>query len=100
MTTTLDITSIILESKKDFTRDKKSIIKDYLKNNNNDVVITYVNKKRGSSIKLYTIKNDTIKTYDYVIKNALIVIDALIKNGVTIKQYDKVNNAIIDYIKK
>lgn len=100
MTTTLDITSIILESKKDFTRDKKSIIKDYLKNNNNHVVITYVNKKRGSSIKLYTIKNDAIKTYDYVVKNALIVIDALIKNGVTIKQYDKVNNAIIDYIKK
>lgn len=94
----IDIASIISNTKKDFTRDRKSAIKDFLvKNNNNSVIISHMNKARGASIKIYTIQGDAIKTYDYVIKNARIVLQALDKNGVELYHYNKSTGDITPY---
>lgn len=93
----IDIASIILDTKKDFTRDRKSVIKDFLVKNNNSVIISYIKKTRGDSIKLYTIKDGTIKSYDYVVKNAKIVLQALAENGVKLYQYNKDAGDITPY---
>lgn len=83
----INLDSIISETKKQFTRDKKSIIKDYLSQNKDSVIITLIKKSRGDSIKIYTIN----KNYDYIFKNGVIVLQALLKNNVTIKQLYKNN---------
>lgn len=94
----IDITSIITSCKDNFTRDKKSVIKDFLYNNDNSVVVSLLRKTRGDSMKIYTLdNNNNIKAYDYVLKNAYIVLQALHKNGVKLYKYDKSANNISEY---
>ena len=93
----MDISSIITEVKKDFTRDRASIIKDFLKDNDNSVILSYIKKARGDSIKFYYIKDGKKCASDYVVKNAKTLITALLKNGVKLYKY---NNGVIDEYKK
>lgn len=93
----MDITSIINETKKDFTRDRASVINNFLKNNNNAVILSYIKKARGDSIKFYYIKDAKKCTSDYVVKNAKILIQAFLKNGIKLYQYN--NGTIKDYKK-
>lgn len=95
----MDISSIITSVKKDFTRDRTSVILDFLNNNNNNnsVVISYIKKTRGDSIKFYYIKDNKKCSSDIVVKNAKILIQAFLKNGIKIYQY---NNGIIKEYKK
>lgn len=93
----LDILNIITETRKDFTRERTSVIMDFLKNNNNSVVLSYIKKSRGDSIKFYYLKDNKKYTSDYVLKNAKVLIQALLNNGVTLYQYN--NGAIKEYKK-
>lgn len=93
----MDISSIITKVKKDFTRDRVSIINDFLNNNNNAVVISYIKKSRGDSIKFYYLKDDKKCSSDYVVKNAKVLIKAFLNNGIKLYQYN--NNKIKEYKK-
>ena len=93
----MDISSIITEVKKDFTRDRSSIINDFLNNNNNAVIISYIKKSRGDSIKFYYLKDGIKYSSDYVVKNAKILIKAFLNNGIKLYQYN--NNKIEEYKK-
>lgn len=93
----MDISSIITEVKKDFTRDRASVIKDFLQNNDSSVVLSYIKKARGDSIKFYYMKDGKKCTSDYVVKNAKTLIAAFLKNGVKLYQY---NNGTIKEYKK
>ena len=93
----MDIFSIITEVKKDFTRDRSSIINDFLNNNNNAVIISYIKKSRGDSIKFYYLKDGIKYSSDYVVKNAKILIKAFLNNGIKLYQYN--NNKIEEYKK-
>lgn len=94
---TLNISSIIITTKKDFIRERASVIDDFLKNHDDSVVISYINKSRGDSIKFYYIENNKKVTSDYVLKNAKILINALLKNGAKLYVYN--NGAIKEYTK-
>ena len=93
----MDISSIITEVKKDFTRDRSSVILDFLKSNSNSVVLSYIKKTRGDSIKFYYMKDGKKCASDYVVKNAKTLITAFLKNGVKLYQY---NNGTIKEYKK
>lgn len=93
----LNIASIINDTKKDFTRERASVINDFLKSHNDSVVISYINKERGASIKFYYIKDSKKCTSDYIVKNAKVLINAFLKNGVTLYKY---NNGTIKEYKK
>lgn len=93
----MDISSIITKVKKDFTRDRSSIINDFLNNNNNAVIISYIKKSRGDSIKFYYLKDGIKYSSDYVVKNARILIKAFLNNGIKLYQYN--NNKIEEYKK-
>ena len=93
----MDISDIITNTKKDFTRDRASVIKDFLQNNNNSVVLSYIKKTRGDSIKFYYIKDGKKCASDYVVKNAKMLILAFLHNGVKLYQY---NNGTIEEYKK
>lgn len=80
----MDIASIIEKEKQNFTRDRKSVIKEYLNKNNKDIVISQLNKARGASVKFYYIKDGKIVYNDYCEKNAAILIKALEKNNIKI----------------
>ena len=93
----MDIASIITEVKKDFTRDRVSVITDFLKNNANCTVISYIKKTRGDSIKFYYIKDGKKYNNDIVVKNAKTLIKVLQVRGIKIYQY---NNGKIEEYKK
>lgn len=93
----MDISSIITKTKKDFTRDRSSVITDFLKNNTNSVVISYIKKARGDSIKFYYIKDGKKCANDIVVKNAKTLITALLKNNVKLYRYN--NGDITEYKK-
>ena len=93
----MDISTIISETKKDFTRDRSSIILDFLKKNSNSVVLSYIKKARGDSIKFYYLKDGKKCTSDYVVKNAKTLIQVFLKNDVKLYQY---NNGTIKEYKK
>lgn len=93
----MDILEIITKTKKDFTRDRSSVILDFLKNNSNSVILSYIKKSRGDSIKFYYIKDGKKCTSDYVVKNAKTLIQAFLKNGVKLYQY---SNGTIEEYKK
>lgn len=93
----MNITSIITEVKKDFTRERASVITDFLKNNPDGVVLSYIKKTRGDSVKFYYLKDNKKCASDYVVKNAKILIAALLKNGAKLYLYN--NGTITDYIK-
>lgn len=93
----MDISSIITSVKKDFTRDRSSVISDFLKNNNNSVVLSYIKKTRGDSIKFYYIKDGKKCSSDYVVKNARTLITVFLKNGIKLYKY---NNGTIEEYKK
>lgn len=78
------ISDIINNAKKDFKREKTSIITEYLLKNPKTVIKSTINKKRGSSIKIYYLQNGVKKSCDYVEKNAQVVLNALKNNGFTI----------------
>lgn len=78
------ISDIINKAKKDFKKDKVSVIKEYLLKHPKTVVTSTINKKRGISVKLYYLQNGVKKCSDYVQKNADIVIKALKQNGYTV----------------
>lgn len=91
----MDITSIITEAKKDFTRERASVISDFLQNNSNSVVLSYIKKTRGDSVKFYYIKDGKKCTSDYVVKNAKTLILAFLHNGIKLYQYN--NGTIKEY---
>lgn len=93
----MDISSIITDVKKDFTRERVSVIMDFLKNNNSAVILSYIKKARGDSIKFYYIKDGKKCTSDYVVKNAKVLITAFLKNGIKLYRY---NNGVIEEYKK
>ena len=93
----MDISSIITEVKKDFTRERVSVITDFLKNNANSVILSYIKKTRGDSIKFYYIKDNKKCSSDYVVKNAETLITAFLKNNVKLYRY---NNGTIEEYKK
>lgn len=93
----MDILSIITSTKKDFTRNRVSVISDFLKSNDNAVIISYIKKARGDSIKFYYIKDGKKCTSDYVVKNAKVLITAFFKNGIELYRY---NNGVIEEYKK
>lgn len=86
---TMDISSIILESKKTFTRDRASVIMEFLKNNNDAVIISYVKKARGDSVRFTYLKDHKKVTSDFVINNAKIVIKDLQNKKIQLYLYDK-----------
>ena len=94
---TLNIASIINETKKDFTRDRASVISDFLKAHDDAVVLSYIKKTRGDSIKFYYLKDGKKCSSDYVVKNAKVLINVLLNKGVTLYQYN--NGTIKDYKK-
>lgn len=93
----MDISSIITSTKKDFTRERASVINDFLNTNTNSVILSYIKKARGDSIKFYYLKNGKKCTSDYVTKNARVLIDAFLKNGIKLYQYN--NGTITEYKK-
>lgn len=93
----MDITSIINETKKEFTRERTSAINDFLQDNPDSVILSYIKKTRGDSIKFYYIKDGKKYTSDYVVKNAKILISALLNKDVKLYQYN--NGTITDYKK-
>lgn len=93
----MDITSIINNTKKDFTRDRASVITDFLQAHNNAVILSYIKKTRGDSIKFYYLKDGKKCTSDYVIKNAKTLINAFLKNDIALYQYN--NGKIEEYQK-
>lgn len=94
---TLNISSIITDVKKDFTRERASVINDFLQVNDDAVILSYIKKTRGDSIKFYYLKDSKKCTSDYVLKNAKILINALLNNGAKLYVYN--NGAIKDYKK-
>ena len=89
----IDFESVLTSTKSSFTRNRASVIGDYLAQNNNDVIISLIyKKKRGISVKFYYYKNG-VKHNDITLYNALTLVQALRKNGVIIKLY---NGAIVD----
>lgn len=93
----MDISSIITDVKKDFTRERVSVITDFLHANANSVVISYIKKTRGDSIKFYYLKDGKKCASDYVVKNAKTLIQAFLKNNVKLYKY---NNGTIEEYKK
>lgn len=93
----MDIASIITEVKKDFTRERVSVINDFLKNNANSVIISYIKKTRGDSIKFYYIKDGKKCASDYIVRNAKAIIKVLQAKGKKIYKY---NNGTIEEYKK
>lgn len=93
----MNISDIITEVKKDFTRDRASVITDFLKNNNNSVILSYIKKTRGDSIKFYYMKDGKRCASDYVVKNAKTLITVFLKNDIKLYKY---NNGIIEEYKK
>lgn len=93
----MDISDIISTVKKDFTRDRASVIKDFLDTHTNSVVLSYIKKARGDSIKFYYLKDGKKCASDYVIKNAKTLIQAFLKNGVKLYRYD--NGIVKEYQK-
>ena len=93
----MDISEIITSVKKDFTRDRASVITAFLNANANSVVLSYIRKARGDSIKFYYIKDGKKCASDYIVKNAQTLINAFLKNGVKLYKY---NNGKIEDFKK
>ena len=93
----MNISDIISSTKKDFTRERASVIGDFLKENPNCVILSHIKKSRGDSIKFYYLKDNKKCTSDYVIKNAKTLISAFLKNGVKLYQYN--NGTIKEYQK-
>lgn len=91
----LKVSDIINNTKKEFTRERASVINDFLKDNDNTVIISFINKDRGESIKFYYIEDGKKLTNDYIVKNAKILINALIKDGKKIYLHD--NGKITPY---
>lgn len=85
----LTISTIINNAKKEFKRDKSSIITDYLKKHPKSVVTSTINKKRGASVKIYYLHNGVKKSNDYVPKNAEVVLKALKANDYTVKDIEE-----------
>lgn len=93
----MNISDIITDVKKDFTRDRSSIITDFLNANTNSVILSYIKKSRGDSIKFYYLKDGKKCASDYIVKNAKTLINAFLKNGIKLYMY---NNGKIDEYKK
>ena len=91
----MDISSIIISAKKDFTRQRASVIKDFLYNNDNAIVLSLIKKARGDSVKFYYKKDGAIVNNDIVIKNAKVLIKAFMKNNIALYVYN--NGAIAPY---
>lgn len=91
----MDISSIITNTKKDFTRQRASVIKDFLYNNDNTVVLSLIKKARGDSVKFYYKKDGAIVANDIVLKNAKTLIKAFTKNNISLYTYS--NGAITPY---
>lgn len=92
---TLAIYDIITDAKKDFTRDKKSAIKDFLYNNKDAVIMSLIKKARGDSVKFYYIKDGKVQNNDIVLKNAKTLIKAFNKNNIALYVYS--DNKISPY---
>lgn len=90
------IDEIIASAKKDFTRQKDSVITEYLVNNPSTVVKSAKHKTgRKDAVKFYYMDSDgKRKTVEYVESNAAVFITALQKNGYTIATYSAKNNTI------
>lgn len=93
----MNISEIISNTKKDFTRERASVINDFLQDNPDSVILSYIKKTRGDSIKFHYLKDGKKCTSDYVVKNAKTLIKAFLKNNVTLYQYK--NGTIEEYTK-
>lgn len=93
----MNISDIISSTKKDFTRDRASVINDFLQDNPDSVILSYIKKSRGDSIKFYYLKDGKKCTSDYVVKNARTLINAFTKNDIALYQYK--NGTIEEYTK-
>lgn len=91
----MNISDIISSTKKDFTRERASVISDFLQDNPGSVILSYIKKTRGDSIKFYYLKDGKKCTSDYVVKNAKTLIQAFLKNDVKMYQYK--NGTIEEY---
>lgn len=80
----MDILSIIENSKKTFTRDRKSYIRETLEKYPAAVVYSDLKKTRGASTRFYYMKNGAMVYNDYCQKNADILKAAFIKNDVVL----------------
>lgn len=80
----MDVLSIIEKSKKDFTRDRKSYIRKMLEKYPATVVYSEMKKARGASTRFYYLKDGATVYNDYCQKNAEILKQAFIKNGVVL----------------
>lgn len=56
--TSVSVDAIINAAKINFSRDRKSVIRDYLSTHKDTVIASRVNKARGASIKLYALTAD------------------------------------------
>lgn len=91
----MNISDIITTTKKDFTRQRASVIKDFLYNNDNTIVLSLIKKARGDSVKFYYKKDGAIINNDIVLKNAKVLIKAFNKNNIALYVYN--NGAITPY---
>ena len=81
----IDFESVLNSTKSSFTRERTSVINEYLNSNTSDIIISLVFKKtRGISVKFYHYKNGAILHKDYVLKNALVLLKALQHNNLNI----------------
>lgn len=80
----MDILSIIEKEKQNFTRDRKSVIKEYLNKKPKAVIYSDIKKARGDSTKFYYIKDGQVVYNDYCAKNAEILKQAFIKNNIVL----------------
>ena len=94
----MEISSIITSVKKDFTRERASVINDFLNTHTNAVILSYIKKSRGDSIKFYYLKDGKKCASDYVIKNAKTLIAAFLKNNIALYQYS--DGKITEYKKE
>lgn len=94
----INITDIIETCKKDFTRDRKSVIREFLESHNDVLITSLCNKTRGASLKLYYKNSDgKVVASDYVLKNALVIVKTAQESGIKVYSYDKKNNTIKSY---
>lgn len=91
----LDVKSIIQDTKKEFTRDRASVINNFLHENSGAVILSYIKKTRGDAVKFYYMQDGKKTTCEYVVKNAKTLLQALEKNGA--KLYVHNNGKITEY---
>ena len=91
----LKISEVIQETKKDFTRDRSSVIGDFLNSHPKAVILSYIKKTRGDAIRFNYTEGGKRMSCEYVVNNAKTLLKALNKNGTELYVHN--NGKITEY---